>query len=331
MTISMDYFRNINNCKNTTSKQETDLYEIKRNIIIGFEDTVDFHVITVNGISQGLIIVHKSGEPYQKSIKSRPDETFKLGDLIVWDGNNWLVTDVDSDNQIYTKGTIEQCNYNLKFQSTEGTLLTYPVVFESGDGSLQTDSMLTTVNSKSQIKCRFDEKLSNLLVSGKRLMIDSRIRADKPNCYKIAMTNLQSYDSGTNGILNIYLEKDEYNSTTDNKLLGICDYGTVVISTGSAKISYSGNCEVKCGGSYKSFVGSFVNGSGVVLDLIPVWSMVSSTGSIGNFTTAIDPATKTIKIKCADISSMIGSTLTLSLAESTNAYSSTLIIKVVSL
>src|SRR5574344_171165 len=142
MAIDLNHFCNINNCKSTTSKQQVELYEIQRNISLGFDDTVDFHTITKNGASQDLVIVHLSNyfgtnNKYKKSIKSRPNESFNVGDLIVWDDNNWIITEVDSDNQIYTKGTIEQCNYILRFQDSTGTIISKPVIFESNSGSLQ--------------------------------------------------------------------------------------------------------------------------------------------------------------------------------------------------
>jgi len=333
----MSYFLKVNNAYNTQSFQEIDRYEIKQNILNGFEDTIDFYPVTINGENQDLLIIHLSeGKSVStnlldKRIKSRPDETFNMGDIVVWENNNWLITEVDSDRQLYTKGIMVQCNYIIKFQDSDGNILSYPVVFESNSGTLQYNNMITTVQGSSRIKCRFDSLLANLLVSGKRLMIDSRVGIDIPNCYKISLVTLQSYDS-TNGILNINLEKDTFNATADRKDLGICDYKTITPSTGTAQITFSGNAEVKTGGSYKSFVFLCKDASGTVLNLTPVWTLTSSTGSIINFTYVKDDTNQTIKIKVADISSMIGTTLILSVvAQTDSTYLSNLTIKVVSL
>lgn len=327
MPTNWDLYENRLTIKGTTQR-DRNISQLKSNITNKIINSPSYQSVTINSIVKS-IIVKDTDKEHIKEINSLPEQIYNLGDLIVWKSSNWLVTDCSVDNTILISGKITQCNYTLKVQDTSGTVISIPCIFESNSGSLQYDNMLTTVQGNAQIKCRFGGSIAEILVSGTRLMIDSRLPSiSKPNCYIISNSVFKSYD-GANGYLEISLEKDEFNVSTDNKTIGICDYKVIVPSTGTAKITFTTDAVIKVGGSNKIFTAVFTNSSGVVLDLVPVWSMVSSTGSISNFTTIIDNITKTIKIKCADISSMIGSTLTLTLSESTSTYSATLLINIV--
>lgn len=46
---------------------------------------------------------------------SKPLETFNVGDVVVWGSLTYLVTDIDEDKQVQTKGTIQLCNNTLSF------------------------------------------------------------------------------------------------------------------------------------------------------------------------------------------------------------------------
>jgi len=46
----------------------------------------------------------------------------KRGDLVNWDGGNWLIiSDIGHKRYSYYKGIIQKCNYNIKF-NFQGTI-----------------------------------------------------------------------------------------------------------------------------------------------------------------------------------------------------------------
>lgn len=60
---------------------------------------------------------------------SKPNETFNVGDVVVWGSMTFLVTDIDEDQQIQTKGKIQLCNNTLSFYSTtDSTLYSIPCI-----------------------------------------------------------------------------------------------------------------------------------------------------------------------------------------------------------
>lgn len=295
---------------------------------------------TVDGIEvQGILQDH--GNPLNadrtdKKFHVPIDTDINLGSLVVIDNQNWLVvSDIKNVDGAYLSTQIVKCNYNLKFQDALGVIITLPAIFEQKSNTVQEGKMLDVVDGVGQIKIQFDSLYSDILTTNTRLMIDSRLpNVSNPNCYRIVKSVLNSYDGGTTGLLSITVESDSYNSEKDDKSLGVCDKFTVVQSSGSASITYDKTCELKQGSTaYKVFTGSFYDSQSHVLDLTPIWNISSSiTGAESLFTTIVDSATKTIKIKALDTDiNLIGSTLTLNLTESTGTYSASLVIGVISL
>jgi len=58
---------------------------------------------------------------------SKPNETFNVGDIVVWGSLTYLVIDINEDQQIQTKGKIQLCNNILSFYSTTDSI---PTLFQ---------------------------------------------------------------------------------------------------------------------------------------------------------------------------------------------------------
>ncbi len=330
--INWDLYSNRLNIKGETNR-DRNIALLKNNIKNKIINSPSCQGVTINSISKSIIVLDTDKKNIKK-INSLPDESFNIGDNIIWNSLNWLVTDWDCANEIQTIGKMTLCNYTLKLQLLDGSIQSCPAVFKNNTSNLDENEMISLADGLSSIRVRYNPNLVDVLKIGVRLMIDNRLlneATDNPNCYVISDVLLESYDS-INGIFNISLKKDEYNASIDSKELGVCDYKEMVVSTGSAKITYSGDCVIKCGGSYKTFTGIFNDADGNILDLTPIWSIESSIiGLENNFTTIIDDSTKSIKIKCNDIEELIGSILTLNLTEDSNLYSASIEIEVISL
>lgn len=320
---------------NGSDEKEIIINELKNNITNNIINSPSCLTVKINDTLSNLIILSSDrGKENERKIKSLPDENYNLGDLVEYDGFNWLVTEYSRDNINQAIGRMAQCNYTLKFQNASGQIISLPVIFETKTNTVDEGKMLDVVDGVGSIKVQFYKEYSDILTTNTRLMVDSRLpNVSIPNCYRIVSSVLNSYDNA-NGLLTLTLERDSYNSEKDDKSLGICDKIIVVQSTGSASITYDKTCVLKQGATaYKVFTAHFYNSQNVELDLVPIWSIASSiTGAESLFTTIVDSATKTIKIKVLDTDiNLIGSTLTLNLTESTGTYSASLVIEVISL
>lgn len=106
------------------TKKEVQIREIKRKIQRDFTKSIDAECVTINEKKkQMLLITRDKGDERVKKVKSRPDETFFLGDIINWNGTNYIVNYIDADRRIQTKGRMYECNTTLRWKNRKGNIV----------------------------------------------------------------------------------------------------------------------------------------------------------------------------------------------------------------
>jgi hypothetical protein len=224
MALDLDYFLKINNTFGTTNQKDTQLYNIKNHVNDRFADTIDFYTVNINGVNQDLLII-RTTDPYKKKIKTRPDEDVSVGDLIAWEDNNWLVTDKDFGNQVYTTATMQQCNYIIKFQSPDGTILSYPCITSGKSFNNDENKVITLPSNQKSVLCCFTDD-TKMLKTGRRLFID---RLNETPFKIIGSVDNTTYNYGDKGLIYFVTEQDELQQSDgtlpkDRPDLGICNY-----------------------------------------------------------------------------------------------------------
>lgn len=112
--------------QNGTNQKDRLITNAQRTIINQFSNSPSYQIITINGTSQEVQITDENSlykNPNKKRLLCKPDENINTGDLVVWDSENWLCTDVD-DLKIYKRGIIEKCNNSLKYLDSTGDIVT---------------------------------------------------------------------------------------------------------------------------------------------------------------------------------------------------------------
>ncbi len=109
--------RQINDMKNLFSNHYKDNPSCRSAYFNGSTITTDIWVIDTN--TYGI-----------KTILSMPDETFNVGDVVVYDDLIYLVITIDKDNSVQTKGQIELCNNTLSILK-DNILHHVPCIIES--------------------------------------------------------------------------------------------------------------------------------------------------------------------------------------------------------
>lgn len=128
------------------------------------------------------------------------------------------------------------------------------------------------------------------------------------------------------GVIYITLKQDQFNPKTDNKELMIADYYKSPVTPAEtptdAHIQYTGNAEIKVGGSYKSFS---------VTDMDGDFSWNIKGIPEDKYESIISDTNDQIKIKVTKDYELIGSTITLSLLDNKGDTISSVDIGVISL
>lgn len=217
-----------------------------------------------------------------------PIGTLHSGDYIFFEDEYWIVDGRPGNNKSYEKATLKECQYKLRWQKDDGTIIERWVYLTSSSkydvGENGNNTIVLTSNNY-LITIPNDE--DSMTLDGKRVFIDLSDIPEK--VFKITRNDDVLFAHGSHGgTLNLIADKVELNRETDNQELRLCDYIDSTPTTPpseptipnetevlSAKITFKGSQELKIGGNYKTLTGSFVDKDGNTTSNIGVWDVIT--------------------------------------------------------
>ena len=216
-----------------------------------------------------------------------PIGTLHSGDYIFFEDEYWIVDGRPGNNKSYEKATLKECQYKLRWQKDDGTIIERWVYLTSSSkydvGENGNNTIVLTSNNY-LITIPNDE--DSMTLDGKRVFIDLSDVPEK--VFKITRNDDVLFAHGSHGgTLNLIADKVELNKEKDNQELRLCDYinstptppsePTTPDETEdlSAKITFKGAQELKIGGNYKTLTGSFVDKDGDTTSDIGVWDVIT--------------------------------------------------------
>ncbi len=93
--------------------------------------SLSYHTIVLDGEDRNMAVIN-SDNLNIKTLCSLPGEDIHHGGLVEWMNNHWLVTAKDANNELYTKATMQQCNYLLRWISDENKIVERWCIVEDG-------------------------------------------------------------------------------------------------------------------------------------------------------------------------------------------------------
>ena len=174
------------------------------------------------------VIQGNSADTYLKSMERValfPIGNVKAGMYIFFENRYWLITGYPSSNKSYEKATIKLCQYKVKWQNSDGTVVERWASTQSSskydDGLKESNTMTLTSDSIMLLLPNDDESLT---LDGKRIFIDKKNPPEKVYLVSRADSVLYDYGEDHGGMFCFITEKTELNESTDRPDLGICDY-----------------------------------------------------------------------------------------------------------
>ena len=209
-----------------------------------------------------------------------------------------ICTEAFNIDNIHYKGKFTLCNWILKWQKKDGTILEYPCYdmnstqYNSGE---QSNRNFTIGSSQHMITLPYDENTVELSTP-QRFYLDKAII--NPTSFIVTQNDTTSHNYGKKGLVKItvyeYPNNDNiYADRHDRPDLGICDYIdinaeniaeniTCHISDIASKVIIE--CEtniIKSGGDSKIFIGKFYDNKGKeVKGIVPNWTIVCDFSEI---------------------------------------------------
>lgn len=192
-----------------------------------------------------------------------------------------ICTEVFNIDDIHYKGKFTLCNWILKWQKKDGTILEYPCYdmnstqYNSGE---QSNRNFTIGSSQHMITLPSDEN-TIALSTPQRFYLDKNM--DNPTSFIVTQNDTTSYNYGKKGLVKLTVYESQNNSATDRPDLGICDYIDVNVNqeiccckASKAVIEHS-TTVIKSGGDSQMFIGKFYDEKeNEVTNIVPHWTIV---------------------------------------------------------
>ena len=310
-----------------TTQRERSLNRLQQTIAKDLPQSLSCKTVQINNIDRQLSFTEtKIGY----DIQSLPNEIFNVGDYVAYKTLNYLITKVNGDDEVYTKGSMEQCNYTLKFQSPTGTILSYPCITNNRvQGTGDIDTKVMTLPAGRKIILLPHDEYTTLLRNDKRLFVD--LHPTDPRPYEIDFVDSTKFNYGDKGLLEIYVSEDELQSD-DRVDLGVCNYFEPTVEPeppvegySYATIVSSGSLTV--GGFTRTITPIFYESDSTLADgIVAVWDIVLPLGYENQFTiTYVD---NQVKIKVAENYDLIEKTVTFNVMGSNGGYGGSLMLMI---
>ena len=204
-----------------------------------------------------------------------------------------ICTEAFDIDGIHYKGKFTLCNWMLKWQKKDGTILEYPchdmnsTQYNSGE---QSNRNFVIGSSQHMLTLPCDENTVELSTPQRFYLDKATIN---PTSFIVTQNDTTSYNYGKKGLVKVTVYEYPNNSATDRPDLGICDYIDVsnqntseVNLVRSANKSLNKVCKavidynttvIKSGGDSQMFIGKFYDEKGnEVTDIVPHWTIVCS-------------------------------------------------------
>jgi len=89
---------------------------MKNTISTEFKNSTSYNLVKINNVDRDVRIVEESSiikNPNKKRLLCYPDENISIGDIVLWDSENWICTETDTTSQVSDVGIISKSNNTL--------------------------------------------------------------------------------------------------------------------------------------------------------------------------------------------------------------------------
>lgn len=153
-----------------------------------------------------------------------PVGTLHSGDYIFFEDEYWIVDGRPGNNKIYEKATLKECQYKLRWQKSDGTIIErFANLTSSSKYDVGENGNNTIILSSNNYLIIIPNDKDSMTIDGKRVFIDLSDVPEK--VFKITRNDDVLYNHHTHGgTLNLIADKTELNKEKDNQELWLCDY-----------------------------------------------------------------------------------------------------------
>lgn len=153
-----------------------------------------------------------------------PIGTLHSGNYIFFEDEYWLIDGRPGNNGEYEKAVLKECQYKIKWQKDDGTIIERWANFTSASKyDIGESGNSTIILSSNNFTILIPHDADGLTIGGKRIFVDTSEIPKK--VFKITRNDDVLFLHGNHGgTLSLIADKTEFNPNKDNQELRICDY-----------------------------------------------------------------------------------------------------------
>lgn len=252
------------------------------------------------------------------------------------DADMYLIcTEVFDIDGVHWQGKLTQCNWILKWQKRDGTILEYPCADQNATqyNSGETANRQFTIGSSQHLLILPRDNNTVKLKTPQRFFLDNDF--ENPTAFIVTQNDTTSYAYGKKGLVRVTVFEDPLRPDVDRIDLGICDYidpASIIednaqnVYVAKSVITYN-TLVIKSGGDMQTFIGEFYDSDGnKVDDVNGKWKLVCDFED----SLEVDESNNQIRIGI-DNDDYVDEEFKLVFSDENNKYSSYVIVKVDSL
>lgn len=325
------------------TRRDRVIYETQHSIMKRSKRSPAYKTVLIDGVEQKVVIT-STANLYEKKINALPNENIYAGSIVEWNKRFWIIQYTDCEDEVYQRGIMQQCNIYLKWQNENGDIIGrygFSEDITQYASGVVNNKLLDNIELSFKINMPLDSETVKLR-RGKRFLVD--VITDKPNAYILTNRNVNSLNflptdidkgyefDGKGKILQLTITQTQL-GPRDNTELMIADYFSIDekpdTETHNCNIKFTGKSDIKLGGNYKKFTAEFLDEERNVIDLTPVWRVISTPEAESKL--IVEKDGNSIKIKAPDCTELFNTQVKIELSDADNTYYTELYAKVVSL
>ena len=171
------------------TRRDRVIYQTKRIVADRARNSPAYKTVLIDGVEQNVVIT-SSTEMYHKKINALPDEHIYSGSIVEWNGRHYIITNTDTEDEIYQRGEMYRCNVYLKWQNEKGEIITrygYSDDISKFAAGVVAAALQQGIQQTYTIQFPLDEETIKIR-RDKRFLID--ITHDKPSAYVVTNRNV---------------------------------------------------------------------------------------------------------------------------------------------
>jgi hypothetical protein len=154
------------------------------------------------------------------------DVEINYGSYVLWHGAYWLVTAKDFDDEIFQRGIMELCNYQLKWQNERGEVVSRWVLMNAVtkySSGIFEGKIIDVPDATIACTLPYDEETIKIRLD-RRFIAD--VSSDNPYVYRVTQRDVLSKHYDGHGIVTLALTQAVFNGATDDTDIMVADYVT---------------------------------------------------------------------------------------------------------